>query len=165
MLQLTSVHSGLFHPYHFFQFTYPQKRYTDYIRFCHKWHLNQTLGDLTCPLGYALHDNSMGDYNTVNHLLCKCYHKCMKKWILKYIVNINIHIIYIVNILNSKRKDTLWVLASRYSKPRSCKTHDTLWVTALLISRPSKTEFVRNFKVVPNFRGKAWRHVLCQPVT
>ncbi len=32
---------------------------------------------------WVLHDNSMGDYNTVNDLY-QCYHKGMMKWIMKY---------------------------------------------------------------------------------
>ncbi len=33
--------------------------------------------------------------------------------------------------LNSKRKYTLWVSVSKYSKPMSCRTHDLVWGTAL----------------------------------
>ena len=62
--------------------------------------------------------------------------------------------------LNSKRKYTYWVSASRYSKPRPCQTHGRLWWTAHWNSNPNKTEFAkkiqRNSKVV----NKVWRRAL-----
>ncbi len=66
--------------------------------------------------------------------------------------------------LNSKRKHTLWVSASKYSKPRSCRTHDSVWGPAIWSSIPNKTNFVKKFKMVPKFWSKAWGHAVYQPV-
>ncbi len=66
--------------------------------------------------------------------------------------------------LNSKRKYTLWVSVSKWSKSRSCRTHDLVLGTALWSSTPNKTDSVTKFKVVPKFWRKVWRHALCQPV-
>ena len=71
----------------------------------------------------------------------------------------------LTNTLNSKRKYTLWVSVGKYSKPRSCRTHNRVCRKADWNSRPNKTEFVKNFKVVPKFWIKVWRHAQCHPVT
>ncbi len=67
--------------------------------------------------------------------------------------------------LNSKSKYTLWVLASKYSKPRSCRTHGRAWGPALWSSTPNKTDFAKKFEVVPKFWSKARRHAVYQTVT
>ncbi len=38
---------------------------------------------------------------------------------------------------------------SKYTKPRSCRTHDMVWGSACWNSTPNKTEFAKKFKVVP----------------
>ena len=55
-------------------------------------------------------------------------------------------VIILWHTLSSKRKYTLWVSASRYSKPRSGGTHDRVWGTARTSPNPNITKFEKKIQ-------------------